>query len=275
MAQTLRGATLKVTVRVRLPGPNGKRIEILSDPVMTNTARQRLANALDSAFVATLPVGDYVFERSLRNGLRMLHVPRDGNDAGVRMLGDLLVPTNELLSSLVQTIRDVLTRDAAARILAEAYRFICERIVATGDVARIRPNFVEWHFRVKSGVEQAIDQAMQKQESHDHATLRDAKRDLVVVDRDGKVHAYLEVTRDACPFLIMHLTESSQVLERLVPDAERRAVIKLFRRLTEEARQRWDASERIRVAYRFEAQPAPPQALADGPIMAGGEPGEA
>lgn len=276
MSQTMKGATLTVTVRVRKAAADRReQVTVLCDPPLTNSARQRLVGAIDPAYLFDIPDGNYVIERSVRGGCRVLRAPRGAEAEASRILNDLLLPTNDLLTALIQTIRDIPGSEAAARTLAEAYRFICARLIDAGEVTRIRPGFVEWHFDVKAKVGGAVDRAIEKQEPHVHVTLRDAKRDLVMVERAGKVHAYLEVTGDACPFQVMHSTEASQVMRRLAPDVEARTVLKLLRRLAEEAHQRWHASEQIRNAFRFSEQAAPEPKRADGPIMQGGEPGDA
>lgn len=280
MAQTVKGATLTVTVRVRVRPGEGKRVEILSDPPMSGAARQRLVQAIDRSYLNQVPDGDYVFERTLRHGLRLLRVPKDGQEIALRLLGDLLLPTNDLLASLIQAIRDIPSREMAGRMLAEAYRALFDHLLERGEARRIRPGAVQWHFCTRMKMEEAIDKAMRAAEHNACVALRDAKRDLLIVERGGKTHAYLEATRDACVFQALHLTETARVLNDLVPDAEARAALKTFRRLADEARACMGASEEVRRAFRLREPPLP----AAGPatdlveevlVMQGGGTGDA
>lgn len=269
-----RGTTVMVVLTV---AREGHRISSAIDtkPETDDATKRRLMEALGLEFVASLPSGEYVVERTLRGGSRLVRVPKEVRaEVAVRIVDELLVPMNELVGSLVKALCELPTAETALEWMREAYAAVFDRLFDEGEVAGIRPGRVRMHFSAApSGLERVISVAVEEQLPYVRLTLPRAKRDIVLVKRTHRYYVYFALRSDACPFHRLYRSMAEDVLREAAEQAEAMEAHRLFRRLVEQAARLRHAHRSLDKAFGFRAGPAE-----EGPATVyqnKGEPGEA
>lgn len=274
-------ASLMVSVLVRRKNRRTTSVRLSTDPASSPEAIRSLSVAIEPALAARLEAGTYQIERTLRFGSRLRAAPQ-GADAGAteELVEQFVAPMDELLRTLIDTVRGIPDEARLFAIAREAYAMVYGMLLGEGAVAACaRPGFCTLiPCTAPAGIEIALRRAVERELPCGESLLQGAGIPVAIV-RDGpRVRVHLGTVGDRVPFRDLHLARVRTLIPLVQDRAERMEARRLHAACVEEAARQQHYVDALTKAFGFsdasdvETEPSRPEPAT---LWRPSEPGEA